>query len=788
MFFTQEDYRKIEKWLLANSVKDTEFARASLPLKGNETVAFVQDGKNVNVFLKDLIEHIFLLGVSDFLNVTDKYGESRISLTQAIQLIPYKSRKIGQVITFLDEDGEWRLFQFQGERVNLWNNATLWVDLIKRIQGISIIDSEDKTATVDNLNQTSLTFADKNYNTTDYSGLGRVYLRKNIQRAQNPNTGIFYNTNLLTQQMISEENTIYIIQYDYNLSEQTIIIPNNSVLVFEGGSISNGTITGANTDIVSIDNNKIIFGKDTVITGIWSVLEIYDSWFYSGEDDTLGIKSLFALCNDTVINNVFINLNHKVSVTTNNGDVINVPSNTTIFIEGTIELLPNNFPRYNIIKIQDKNNIVISGNGKIVGDVRNHIGVDGEWGMGINILNSTDIRISKIKIDECWGDGIYIGQNNAESVLPKYIYIDDIVMSNNRRQGISVISAAYLFISNSHLYKTGQISTTSPSAGIDIEPNDISFQRVKEIYIDSCVFEENIGGGILFHNLPENSTVYVNNCEFIKNNIRFGNCNGVSINSCNVNTINLVNNTSQQNIIMNSCVFNTLKETDSNKYKPSFIFNRCLFNFPLSYHSSRNISIPDNSCMKVTLPENAAALLEVVFVGNYNTKNMNVINRTLFNINENPSYIEARRVRTSLFRPDSTTYSYQRVDQTILFSNPIIDSSKRQVHFYIKNASSANYSFSGTLSIKAIIKYNSSYDLNWNNIKLETVPVEQVTDNPVYDLITDGTIAGSTEDFSKFAFSRGELMFDTTIERNIYSNGVTLINEDGTLLDKVTII
>lgn len=788
MFFTQEDYRKIEKWLLAYSRKDTEFAGAATPLKGNETVVLVQNDKNVKASVKDVVEQLFLLGVSDFVNITDKYNESYISLSQAIELIPYKSRKIGQVVTFLDDTGKWAMFQFQGLRKNQWNTLSLWVDLIDLMTGMTIIDSEDIVTEVNSANQTSLKFADKTYNEADFSGLGRVYLRKNVVNVEDPMTGNIITMNLLQQSMISKENTIYIIQYDYNLNKQTIIIPNNSVLVFEGGSISNGTITGANTDIVSIDNNKIIFGEDTVITGIWSVLEIYDSWFYSGEDDTLGIKSLFALCNDTVINNVFINLNHKVSVTTNNGDVINVPSNTTIFIEGTIELLPNNFPRYNIIKIQDKNNIVISGNGKIVGDVRNHIGVDGEWGMGINILNSTDIRISKIKIDECWGDGIYIGQHNTESVLPKYIYIDDIVMSNNRRQGISVISAAYLFISNSHLYRTGQISTTSPSAGIDIEPNDISFQRVKEIYIDSCVFEENIGGGILFHNLLENATVYVNNCEFIKNNIRFGNCNGVSINSCNVDTINLVNNTSQQNIIMNSCVFNTLKETDSNKYKPSFIFNRCLFNFPLSYHSSRNISIPDNSCMKVTLPENAAALLEVVFVGDYSAKNMNVINRTLFNINENSPYIEASRARTSLFRTDSTTYSCQKVDQTILFSNPIIDSSKRQVHFYIKNASSANYRFSGTLSIKAIIKYNSSYDLNWNNIKLETVPVEQVTDNPVYDLITDGTIAGSTEDFSKFAFSRGELMFDTTIERNIYSNGVTLINEDGTLLDKVTII
>ena len=266
MFFTQEDYRKIEKWLLANSVKDTEFAGASLPLKGNETVAFVQDGKNVNVLLKDLIEQIFLLGVSDFLNVTDKYGESRISLTQAIQLIPYKSRKIGQVITFLDEDGEWKLFQFQGERVNQWNNATLWVDLIKRIQGISIIDSEDITATVDNLNQTSLTFADKNYNTTDYSGLGRVYLRKNIQTVVNPNTGITYSTNLLTQQMLNKENTIYVLQYDYSLNYQTITIPSGCVLLFEGGSISNGTLKGSSTIILGETNNIFI---NLNVLGTW---------------------------------------------------------------------------------------------------------------------------------------------------------------------------------------------------------------------------------------------------------------------------------------------------------------------------------------------------------------------------------------------------------------------------------------------------------------------------------------------------------------------------------------
>lgn len=288
MFFTQEDYRKIEKWLLANSRKDTDFAGAATPLKGNEILAIVQNGQNMKVSLKDFIDQLFLLGVSDFVNITDKYGESYLTLSQAIQLIPFRSRKIGQVITFLDEDGEWKLFQFQGERVNQWNNATLWVDLIERIQGISIIDSEDITATVNNLNQTSLTFADKNYNTTDYSGLGRVYLRKNIQSVVNPNTGITYSTNLLTQDMLSKENTIYIIQYDYSLNYQTITIPEGCVLQFEGGSISTGTLSGNNTIITAEPYN--IF-KTIGFAGTFNIEKVIPEWFGAkGDNSTINTK------------------------------------------------------------------------------------------------------------------------------------------------------------------------------------------------------------------------------------------------------------------------------------------------------------------------------------------------------------------------------------------------------------------------------------------------------------------------------------------------------------------
>ena len=288
MFFTQEDYRKIEKWLLANSRKDTEFAGAATPLKGNETVVLVQNGKNVKASVKDVVEQLFLLGVSDFVNITDKYGESYISLSQAIELIPYRSRKIGQVVTFLDDTGKWAMFQFQGTRKNQWGTLSFWVDLIDLMTGITIIDSEDIVTGTNSANQVSLKFADKVYNTADYSGLGRIYLRKNIVKVEDPVTGNTITMNLLQQSMISKENTIYILQYDYNLNKQTLSVPSGSVLVFEGGSISTGTLSGNNTIIIAEPYN--IF-KTIGFAGTFNIEKVIPEWFGAkGDNSTINTK------------------------------------------------------------------------------------------------------------------------------------------------------------------------------------------------------------------------------------------------------------------------------------------------------------------------------------------------------------------------------------------------------------------------------------------------------------------------------------------------------------------
>lgn len=266
MFFTEEDYRKIEKWLVSKGVMDTQFSPATT-LDGNETIAIVQNGKNVNTTIDALVEKLFLLGVNDFLNITDKYNQPAISLIQAISLIPFRHRKIGQVITFLNEDNKWVIYQFQGSSLTQWNNPTQWVNVIgSAITGELVPDEEDLTGIKEG-DKTVLKFKNKAYSTANFSGLGRVYLRKNIAGGKN----------ILTQQMINQENTRYILQYDYDLNGQTITIPANCVIEFEGGSISNGNIQGNSTIIVS--PSRRIFGDTTTLVGNWSIDCIYPEWF-----------------------------------------------------------------------------------------------------------------------------------------------------------------------------------------------------------------------------------------------------------------------------------------------------------------------------------------------------------------------------------------------------------------------------------------------------------------------------------------------------------------------------
>lgn len=157
------------------------------------------------------------------------------TIETAIKDVPPKFRMLGQKITFRTENGDWATYHNESLSLDNYKDVNDWVKEV----GISSVtgdinisnnpDYEDLTEAADG----TLKFADKEYSAESFSGLGRVYLRKNIVDG----------VNVLTQDMISKPNTIYIIQYDYDLQGAEIAIPECCVLDFQGGSLNNGVLS-----------------------------------------------------------------------------------------------------------------------------------------------------------------------------------------------------------------------------------------------------------------------------------------------------------------------------------------------------------------------------------------------------------------------------------------------------------------------------------------------------------------------------------------------------------------
>lgn len=203
-----------------------------------------------------------------------------------------------------------------------------WIELIPKSDFVvnneitNSPDEEDLTSINDKLK-----LKNKAYSPAEFSGLGRIYLRKNI-------TG---NKNILTQDMINTGNTIYIIQYDYDLNGSSINIPDNCVLKFEGGTLSNGTITFNKTHIT---DGKFI---NVIPLGNINNTIAYAKWFES-EDDTKVIHWLFTIA----ANNVQIELENK----TYNIDTTN----------------PDGYAN-GFIKIDNCNSFIVNGNGAKIYDI-----------------------------------------------------------------------------------------------------------------------------------------------------------------------------------------------------------------------------------------------------------------------------------------------------------------------------------------------------------------------------------------------------------------------------------
>ena len=497
---------------------------------------------------------------------------------------------------------------------------------------------------------------EKEYTSSSNNGMGRVVLRKNIVEG----------VNTLTQNMINKSNTIYIIQYDFTLGED-IIVPTNSVFEFKGGSISaseNNTITGNNTQINA--QNVAIFKNGIIIAGTWNCYNIISDWF----DDIYSnnrIKQLINLTSPNLKNVVNINSGiYECSIATNGDGVIIPNSNTELIINGTIKLLPNSLTNAYIIKLNEVENVLIHGSGIIEGDMFTHLGTDGEWGHGIFMRSTKNIRIDGITIKDCWGDCISLssGPNDSTGTPNTNIIIENVNLYNARRCNLGLVTCKNVVIRNSHITRdlgTNSIQT-NPKCCIDIEPNE-SLTSVKcvaeNIIIENVVVESNSDNTMF--NIEGSSSpdfvnnVYINNCYLhsLSSTLLFmHNVMDVVFNNCQIigsNNQTLLYNISTNRIAFKDCNIGYDVERSGstslliNNDSDSLTFDTCKIEcdrFLIINDNSRNTSII--SCI-IDAVSKLGDLKYVLMKDNkvrYSEQQLYIIGSTLVNNN----FIEAELV------------------------------------------------------------------------------------------------------------------------------------------------
>lgn len=339
MFFTHEDYIKIEKWLQARAVKDSMLPEAA-ELKPSDTIAILQNRENKTIPAYKLFNAINASYIPDLYNVSDIHRVSGISLEKAIHTIPVNKRKIGLIVTFINETNNWVILQFKGTSVNQWSDTSLWKELFESFVEDFMYhpDEEDISETFQGPKRV-LIFKDRKYNEEPFSGKGVKILRKNL--VGTPACSIDdndYFDNVLNQSNFSEPHTIYIVRYDFTI-DGNIVMPAGCELRFEGGTINGGGLDLNGCILSGIVGQESEYIKGTTVSN-WhkGQIEYRDNTikYWNGSSweaikgQTIDVSTLatklelnnYALKKDTYTKTEVNNITSKfVTTSTHNADV-----------------------------------------------------------------------------------------------------------------------------------------------------------------------------------------------------------------------------------------------------------------------------------------------------------------------------------------------------------------------------------------------------------------------------------------------------------------------------------
>ena len=293
------------------------------------------------------------------------------------------------------------------------------------------------------------------------------------------------------------ENASYIIRTRLDLKGRVLVVPNNSKLVFEGGRLFNGTVSGNNT---TIQADKILVFENVRIVGSWNNNKVYSEWldFNAGNraDNAGNFNNLMSLCTGESLTHLYMQEGVYYCSVIKESSNIQVPSNVYWHNSATIKQLPTALQKYALVLIKQVSNVTIDG-GEFVGDVQTHTSEEGEWGHGIKVAGGTNVVLKNFTTREFWGDGIdliegeYDGKIRAGIGPCEKVVIDNVKCLYNRRQGLSIEAARDVVVKNSEFAFTGKFKMTKPGCGVDIEPWCANEEKIINIRFLDCNIHDN---------------------------------------------------------------------------------------------------------------------------------------------------------------------------------------------------------------------------------------------------------------------------------------------------------
>lgn len=316
--------------------------------------------------------------------------------------------------------------------------------------------------------------------------LGFICFSSNTKNVVTDKIGeIQYNQNL-DSLVVTSKGGIIRIDKEINLGGKTLIVPPNCVLKFsDKGCITNGKVCGNGTKIYG--STKQIF-DNVKILGSWLVPQISTAMFRH-PDRINTLKEVVNLSSDSCNNVIEIKRGvFQLDFENNELAALKLRSRTKIVNHGTIRIFPNNLQRHYIIWCDRVDNVTIQG-GKIIGDRKDHIGKDGEWGYGICATRATNLKINNVEIEQCWGDCVCLGVDNSN------VTISNCKLHDSRRQGITIAGRENIKIENCKIYN---IYGTEPQSAIDIEPDPngmITNVCISNVEIKNCKVGVQVYGG-----------------------------------------------------------------------------------------------------------------------------------------------------------------------------------------------------------------------------------------------------------------------------------------------------